>query len=61
MIHGRRDKPHIRTGEEQDAYTRWRKWYVYTSRPGVIKKIKRRTHKWSRRQGKNEIRQEMTE
>ena len=49
----------IVTGSEQDAYTRWRKWLCYTHRPGVVKAIKRSTHKRERREGRTEIRQEM--
>jgi hypothetical protein len=44
--------------DEQDAYTRWRKLYCYLQRPGVVKKIKRRTHKRERREAKTEIRKE---
>lgn len=44
------------TSEEQDAYTGWRKWLCYTQRPGVVKAIKRTTHKRLRREAKQEIR-----
>jgi hypothetical protein len=46
----------IVTGEEQDAYTGWRK--VMFWQRGELKKIKRRTHKRERREGKNDIRKE---
>ena len=40
---------------EQDAYTSWRKYYCYLKQPGVLKKIKRSTHKRERREGRAEI------
>ena len=51
----------IITADEQDAYTVWRKWYCYLQRPGVVKAIKRRTHKRERLEGKNEIIEQVTE
>ena len=39
--------------EEYDAYTPWRKYYCYLARPGTVKKIKRRTHKRERREGRS--------
>jgi hypothetical protein len=41
---------------EHDAYTAWRHLYCYLARPGVVKSIKRRTHKRERREAKAEIR-----
>ena len=46
----------IKGWDEQDAYTGWRK--VMFWQRGELKKIKRRTHKRERREGKNEIRKE---
>lgn len=46
-------------GEEWDAYTRWRHLLIYMGRPGVVKKIKRRTHKRERREARNEIREQL--
>jgi len=40
--------------EEEDCYTGWRKLYCYTQRAGVVKSVKRRTHKRMRREGKRE-------
>lgn len=45
----------IRVPEEQDAYTGWRKRLAYLQRAGVVKKIKRRTHRRERRDGHQEI------
>lgn len=45
------------TGDEYDAYTGWRKYLCYLQRPGVVKAIKRRTHKRERSDAKVEIRQ----
>ena len=39
-------------GDEYDAYTKWRHVLCYLQRPGVVKAIKRRTHKRERREGK---------
>lgn len=45
----------IVTSGEQDAYTPWRKVYCYLQRPGVVKSIKRATHRRERREGRAEI------
>jgi hypothetical protein len=42
-------------GGEQDAYTGWRKVMCYLQRAGVVKKIKRGTHKRERREARREI------
>lgn len=42
--------------EEQDAYTSWRRVYVYLQRPGVVASIKRKTHKRERREARAAIR-----
>jgi len=47
----------IVTYEEEDCYTGWRKLYCYTQRAGVVKSVKRRTHKRMRREGKREARE----
>ena len=41
-------------GDEYDAYTTARRVYSYLQRAGVVKAIKRRTHKRERREGKQE-------
>lgn len=51
----------IKTADEQDAYTGWRKVLIYMGRPGVVKSIKRRTHKRERKEGKQEIRDQLQE
>ena len=44
-------------GDEQDAYSRyWRKMYFW--KRGQLAKIKRRTHKRERREGKQQIEKE---
>lgn len=45
----------IRPGEEQDVYTKFRKYLIWASRPGKVKKVKRRTHKRERQEAKREI------
>jgi hypothetical protein len=42
----------IKNGDEQDAYSKWRKIYTYLARPGAVKKIKRATHQRERREEK---------
>ena len=49
----------IRDGDEHDAYTSWRRAYVYLQRAGAVKKIKRRTHRRERREARNEIRNQI--
>ena len=49
----------IKNGDEQDAYTIARKFYVYLSRAGAVKKIKRRTHKRERREAKRWINEQL--
>lgn len=44
---------------EQDAYTVWRHLYCYLARPGVVKSIKRRTHKRERREAVAAIREQL--
>ena len=51
----------IKTADEQDAYTGWRRVLIYMSRPGVVKSIKRRTHKRERREGMQEIREQLND
>lgn len=41
--------------DEEDVYTSWRRVYCYTQRPGVVKSIKRKTHKRERREARAEI------
>lgn len=49
-----------KNGDEQDAYSKWgRKMYVYLSRPGVVKRIKRGTHRRERREGKQWIKEQL--
>lgn len=52
-------KRQIKSADEQDAYTGWRNVLIYLSRPGAVKKIKRRTHRRERREGKQEIREQL--
>lgn len=49
----------IKDWAEQDAYTFARRFYCYLARPGVVKSIKRRTHKRERREGRSEIRDQL--
>jgi hypothetical protein len=49
----------IKTWDEQDAYTGWRKYLIYLGRAGAVKKVKKRTHRRERREGKMEIRDQL--
>lgn len=51
----------IKTGDEQDAHTGWRRWYCYTQRAGVTKGIKRSTNRRERRELKEEMLREVDE
>lgn len=46
----------MKNGDEVDAYGRGRRFYCYLQRAGVVKKIKRTTHKRERAEGKRDIR-----
>lgn len=48
----------IVNGDEQDVYTRWRHYLCYTERPGVVKAVKRATHKRERRAAAREIQED---
>lgn len=50
----------IHTADEQDAYTVWRRYYCYTQRSGVVRKIKRTTHRRERREARAELRTELS-
>jgi hypothetical protein len=47
----------IKTGDEQDAYTKWRSMFIWRS--GEIKKIKKRTHRRERRENKQWINEQL--
>jgi len=47
----------IVNADEQDAYTKWRHILCYTHKAGVIKAIKRRTHRRERREARRHVSQ----
>lgn len=51
----------IRDAGEQDAYTPWRRYLCYLQRAGVVKSIKRRTHKRERQDAKRSIHADLQE
>ena len=53
-----RQKRIIKNADEEDAFTRWRHFYIYLSRPGVTSSIKRRARRRERHEAKQEIRKE---
>ena len=42
-------------GDEHDAFSRWRRWLCYLSRPGVVRAIKAKHNRRARRQAKEEL------
>lgn len=50
-------KRRIKTADEQDVYTGWRRYLTGYQRAGAVKKVKRRTHRRERREGRQETRQ----
>lgn len=56
---GRKALPVSKSADEYDAFSRnWRRWLVGLSRPGVIKRIRRRFHKRARREAKQDLKEE---
>ena len=49
----------IKGWDEEDVYTGWRKYLAWTSRPGAVKKVKRRTHKRERREAQQWIQEQL--
>lgn len=48
----------IKGHDEQDVHTSWRRVYSWTKRSGATSKVKRRTRRRERREGKIELRGE---
>jgi len=48
--------PRIRSGEEQDVYTGWRRLLAWTGRAGAVARVKRRTHRRDRRESRQRLR-----
>lgn len=46
----------IKTADEYDVHTGWRKWYLWTQRPGATAAVKRRTRRRERREAKAALR-----
>lgn len=51
-------KRQIKTNEEQDVHTGWRRIFVWTQRAGATSKVKRRTRRRERREGKREVQEQ---
>lgn len=47
----------IKSADEQDVFTGWRRAYCWTQRAGACKKVKRRANRRERREGKREARE----
>lgn len=54
---GRRQK--LKSGDEWDVVSGWRKLMCYTLRPGVCKSIKQKMNRRARREAKADIRQKI--
>jgi hypothetical protein len=48
-------KIHLKGGAEYDALTKAREYYVYLTRSGVVKKIKRAYNKRFRKDGRHKV------
>lgn len=45
----------MRTADEQDVHTGWRKVYLWTQRPGATSRVKRRTRRRERQEAKRAL------
>ncbi len=48
-------KRRIKSADEQDVFTGWRRLYSYTQRAGVCHKVKRRARRRERHEARREI------
>ena len=46
----------MKSGDEYDVHTKWRKLYCWTQRAGATAKVKRRTRRRERHEAKQEFR-----
>lgn len=46
----------FKSADEYDAFTAWRKVYLYLKRPGAVKAVKARVNRRDRRATKQELR-----
>lgn len=51
----------VKSGDEQDVFTGWRKLYKYTQRAGVCKSVKRRANRRDRREAAAEAQERLSE
>lgn len=49
----------MRTADEQDVHTGWRKVYLWTQRTGATAKVKRRTRRRERHEARAELRSDV--
>lgn len=49
-------KRRVFTADEQDVHTAWRRLLCWTRRPGACRKVKTRSNRRERREGKEEAR-----
>lgn len=45
----------MKSGDEYDALTKWRRYYAYLTRAGVVSSIKRKVRRRERREGKRDV------
>ena len=48
-----------KTADETDVYSKWRKFFVWTSRAGAVKKVKKATHRRERREAQDWIKEQL--
>ena len=49
----------IKTEDERDAYSKWRRILCSYQRAGAVKKVKKRTHRRERREAKQYIQEQL--
>jgi hypothetical protein len=45
----------MKSGDEQDVHTGWRRFYCWTQRPGATDRVKRRTRRRERQEAKRRL------
>lgn len=49
----------VKTGDERDAYSKWRKILSSYQRAGAVKRVKKRTHRRERREASKYINEQL--
>lgn len=51
-------KRKMKSGDEYDVFTKWRRYMAWTKKPGATARVKRGARRRERREAKTEIRRE---